>query len=703
VDFSRYSLNGGSWSSERASSTPIVLNNLSAGIVTVRVLGRSQYGYYQDATNAVSVSWTINATAFPTRITGTPATPTRERSATLNIAGTGVSAYRWTLNNGYYRPETNAPGTLALSITSSTAQSNLVSILGKTNGIWQSTNTPTTVLWSFDPLFAYSQGTLPCVRTIAATNIGTNVQHFKWDGLNDSGKLAAAGWYTARLTLVDQLGRTNFATRLVQLGTVSGTPTAVADATRGPKNPHVRGHWAVWQDQSSGNYEIYAQNLLSNSPILKVTSTTLNQENPHTDGRYVVWQGRQASGNWNLYMAGLQSNTTPRQLTFGATLDTINPVVEWPWVVYQRRQSTKTSAPWQLNAMNLLTGQTVAVWSSTQDQLDPDIQKGCVVWQDWRDVGAGEIYFKNLDTGEQRRITTNTFGQYHPVIEDNWIVWQDNRNGQVDLYGFDLLRNTEIRLTSTAENETRPYIDGSWVVCVEDTLGVLTGNLRLLHLPSLVTVPLTRSASYKEQPALANGKAIWLDTTNSLSSIQIVDIPALQGVFENRNAVAVTPSMVNYQKDAYTLLRQWNAQAQVLELTHYTALSPTVTAETAIWTNGAPTGVNFNLKAGDFLWMRFSGRNVLDLGTDTVGTINLTQGANVLSYAGYPSRCTAFKLLNQLGAAKALSIRMMDAQTGRWLVAQFQNGRPVGNDFQVPRVAVLVIDMAAPVSNFKPE
>lgn len=703
VDFYRYSLNGGAWSTERSSSTPLTLNNLPAGSCSLLVLGRSQYGYYQDATNAVAITWVVDPAAPATRVTGAPATPTRDRSAALSIAGTGVTAYRWTLNGGYFRPESNAPSILPLTTTSASALTNLVAIIGKAGGVWQSTNTPTTVSWLFDPLFAYSQGSLARVRTLVSTNIGTNMQHFTWDGLNDAGAGAAAGWYTARLTLVDQLGRTNFATRLIQLGTISGSPTAVADATRGPKNPHVRGRWAVWQDQSSGNFEIYAQDLLTNTAIVKVTSTVLSQENPRTDGRYVVWQGRQPSGNWNIYIADLASNRAPQQVTSGSTGDQINPAIEWPWIVYQSRPTASQSAPWQLRAFNLLTGLVVPVWTSTQDQLDPDIQKGRVVWQDWRDVGPGEIYFKNLDTGEARRITTNTFGQYHPVIADNWIVWQDNRNGQVDLYGFDFSRNAELRLTSSPENETRPFIDGPWVVSVEDSLGVLTGNLRLLHLPSQVTLPLTRSASLKERPALANGRAVWLDTTNSRSSVQIVDLPALQAVFHNRNAVAVTPSMASYQKDAFTLLSQWNAQAQVLEITHYTALSPTVTAETAVWTNGAPAGVNFLLTAGDFLWIKFVGRNVLDLGTDASGVINLPQGANVASYTGFPSRYSAYKLLNQLGAGNAQSVRMLDAQTGRWLVAQFQNGRPIGIDFDIPRVAVLVIDMAAPVNNFKPQ
>jgi hypothetical protein len=46
---------------------------------------------------------------------------------------------------------------------------------------------------------------------------------------------------------------------------------------------------------------------------------------------------------------------------------------------------------------------------------------------------------------------------------------------------------------------------------------------------------------------------------------------------------------------------------------------------------------------------------------------------------------------------------MLDSQSGRWLVAEVQNGRPIGVDFVVPRVAVLMLDLVNPVNNFQPQ
>ncbi|HET7625608.1 MAG TPA: hypothetical protein VFM25_10115 [Verrucomicrobiae bacterium] len=704
VDYYVYSLNGGAWSAEQPVSSPINLSALAPGSYTVSVLGRSQFGGYLDASNAVSVNWVVNPTAPATRVSGAPETPTRSANASLNISGNGVTDYRWTLNDSYYRPEAAAPGALAISPSSSTNEKFTVSVIGKINGVYQSTNTPTTVSWNFDPLFGYAQPGLSLVRSIGFTNIGTAAQNFVWDGRSDNGTPLPPGWYTVRLGISDQLGRTNFATRLVQIGNVAGDEATLADVSRGAKNPYARGRRAVWQDQSDGNWQIYARDLsVKNGPIEKLTNTTLSQENPRTDGRYVVWQGRQPNGNWDIYLKDLDGISAPQAITSTTAADEINPVIDWPWVVYQTRPLSNPNGAWNLEAQNLYTGQTFAVSPSSQDELDPDIQAGRVVWQDFRDVGPGEIYFKNLENGGQRRITTNTFGQYHPVISGNRIAWQDNRNGEVDIYGFDLLRNAEIPITSTPENETLPFIDGPWLVCQEDSLGPLTSNVRLIHLPSLNAVPITRTLTLKNAPSLAQGKAVWLDTQSNLSSVVTADLPALQGVFQNRNAVAVTESMVSYQHDAYTLLKLWHAEAGVQEISHYSSLVPQVVSETAYWNGGAPGGQNFTLSAGSFLWIKFDNSRVLDLGINNAGPLNLAAGINVFSYAGFPGSYSAFRLLDQLGVGNVRAVRMLDSASGRWVVAEVQNGRPIGDDFAIPNVAVLMLDMQNPVNNFTPQ
>jgi hypothetical protein len=46
---------------------------------------------------------------------------------------------------------------------------------------------------------------------------------------------------------------------------------------------------------------------------------------------------------------------------------------------------------------------------------------------------------------------------------------------------------------------------------------------------------------------------------------------------------------------------------------------------------------------------------------------------------------------------------MLDAESGSWAVAEVRDGKLVGNDFVIPNVAVLMLDMTSPIANWKPE
>lgn len=710
VDYFRYRLDGGAWSAEAPNTGVLSLSGLGAGAHTVEVLGRPNGGTYPPAGLAASVSWVVDPTAPATRVSGVPSSPTLLGDAALTVGGSGVTAYRWTVDDGFVRPATPVANPINLTLLG--AGEHTVKVFGQVGGVEQPA--PSIVRWTVDPAYGSDYATLRKVRTLSLPSVASGTQTFTWDGHDDLGVVVEPGLYTVRLTLSDRLGRTSYFTRLVRLGQMAGATQALAGAERGPRNPYARGRYAVWQDQSDGTSQIYAQDIVTaGATIRQITTGTRANENARTDGRYVVWQARQADGNWDIQIKDLLNPTVISSVTATPSVDETNPSVDWPWVVYQARPAANPSAPPQIHAINLVTHLEPVVWPGPLEQTDPDVQAGRVVWQDQRDVGQGEIYFRNLETGEQRRLTENEFGQYHPAIYGNMVAWQDNRNGQVDIYGYDLLRNTEVRITDTSENEARPYLDGSWLVCEEDSLGPLTGNLRLVHLPSLRAVPLTRSTTAKTRAALASGVAVWQDAEGTSTRLATATLPALQGVFQDQNAVVITATMATYQQTAFNLLRQWNAQAGVTSITRYTSLVPAVVAQTATFQGGALSGDDFPLVAGSFLWVRFDQRQLLDLGLDSGAPVNMSPGVNVLTHTRFPNGYTSFQLLRQLGLTTANAVRMLDAENGRWVVAEVrltpppEGGlpvpTPVGIDFRIPNVAVLFVELAANVNQWKPQ
>lgn len=699
VDFYKYRLNGAAWSAERTVATPLALTDLSE-TVTVDVLARSQHGAYPETAGALTVSWVVDATAAGFVVAGLPPVPTRYPVTSLTVSAPGVELYRWKPNDSFWRPEA-APGT-SFDLPLATAGQQTLGLIARRSGVWQLETSPSTWRWLYDPAYGSDLAALTKVysRTFSAVQ-GTTVA-FTWDGRNDAGVLQLPGWYTVRIRLADTLGNFTFVNRLVRIDELVAVPTALTALGAGAERPDARGPWLVWQERGSGTPNIRARNVGGGGgPILTLTSTTFNQENPRTDGRQAVWQGRRENGNWDIFFVDLTDPTHVVAITDTPAKNEINPVVDWPWIVFQTKDTSTPSAPWQLEAVNMETAQKISVNATAMDQLDPAIRAGRVVWQDFRDVGFGEIYFRDLETGEQRRLTNNGFGQYAPDIDGNWVVWQDNRHTQVEIYGFDLHRRTETRLTNTPANEARPRLASSWVIFTEDSAGVLSDNFVLLDLGTGRSVPLSRTTSKKSFGSIGSGQLFWQEGLTGTSVVNSAATPALQPVFRNYNSVALTPALVAKHANAYSLLSAWNAAAGVISLSRISSFAP-LTTETAAISGGTTTGTNFALVAGQFIWVRFNEGRLLDLGAASATPLNLPAGVSAFTHTRLPLGYTGHALARSLGLANVRGIRVLDPQDGNWRMLAVNAGAIVGPDFPVPDVAVVIVELINAVNGWSP-
>ena len=158
----------------------------------------------------------------------------------------------------------------------------------------------------------------------------------------------------------------------------------------------------------------------------------------------------------------------------------------------------------------------------------------------------------------------------------------------------------------------------------------------------------------------------------------------------------------NYQADAYTLLSLWNEQTGVTSITRYTSVLPTPVAETVNMVGGVPSGNNFALSSGSFLWVKFDSSKILDLGLNSCHPVDLLAGANVFSFACVPDHYSAYKLIRDLGMDKINAVRVLDSASGNWTVANVVNNSIVGDDFGIPTVSVLMIDMKSAQAGWKP-
>ena len=135
-------------------------------------------------------------------------------------------------------------------------------------------------------------------------------------------------------------------------------------------------------------------------------------------------------------------------------------------------------------------------------------------------VPAGRV---NIE-GESRILTTDAAAQTEPAISGGLVVFTDQRNGNADIYLYDLAAEGEERLTSGAQDEAQPDISGRTVVYTD--LGASTGGGDILGL-AIGGAPFVVAAdgeSSQTSPAIDGSLVAWEDWRDGNQEIYARDL-----------------------------------------------------------------------------------------------------------------------------------------------------------------------------------
>ncbi|MEM6348141.1 MAG: hypothetical protein AAF927_29945, partial [Bacteroidota bacterium] len=186
---------------------------------------------------------------------------------------------------------------------------------------------------------------------------------------------------------------------------------------------------------------------------------------------------------------------------------------------------------------------------------------------------------------------------------------------------------------------------------------------RVLNVDSAKSVQLTNVEATRKQAVIANGFIYWIEERGPDQLVN-APLPDLQPVFDNNNMVSLTAGLLGFHTDAYSVLRKWNEEAGVVSVSRYSQLLPQPVIETAALSSGTPTGPNFALQEGGFLWVEFDKAQVLDLGIGACAEVDLISGVNVVSFSCFPDDYSAYQLLAELGTDTVNAVRVLDAKAG---------------------------------------
>jgi len=125
---------------------------------------------------------------------------------------------------------------------------------------------------------------------------------------------------------------------------------------------------------------------------------------------------------------------------------------------------------------DMSTKEKTRITSDEEYQGMPEIWNNYIVWVDDRLIAEGkkEIYLYNLLTTEEKplNLTYAVSGGYSAIsFSDYNVIWTDNRNGNGDVYFYDVERDIERRITLNSNHQGGGKLDGNYVVWIDHRNG----------------------------------------------------------------------------------------------------------------------------------------------------------------------------------------------------------------------------------------
>jgi beta propeller repeat protein len=161
--------------------------------------------------------------------------------------------------------------------------------------------------------------------------------------------------------------------------------------------------------------------------------------------------------------------------------------------------------------------------TSTADQFDPATSGSYVVYSDRRN-GDADIYLYNLDTNTETQITLGGGDQLLPDIDGTKVVYTDFGTDNADIVVYDISTGQTTRLTNDPANQRNPAISGNRVVYEDDRNG--NYEIYLFDLTTMTETRLTNEPHIQRNPAISGSKAVWEDYCNGYGDIYMLDLAA---------------------------------------------------------------------------------------------------------------------------------------------------------------------------------
>ncbi|GAB4279625.1 MAG: hypothetical protein Kow0056_13030 [Coriobacteriia bacterium] len=161
------------------------------------------------------------------------------------------------------------------------------------------------------------------------------------------------------------------------------------------------------------------------------------------------------------------------------------------------------------------------VTSDPSHQLTPSISGDVFVWKDFRN-GNYDIYGYDMSEGAEFAVCTDPSLQLNPDVSGTKVVWQDFRNGNWDIYLYDLATGVETQLTSDPAAQQNPAISGRYVAWEDFRNG--NWDIYAYDLQTGTEIQVTDEPARQRGVDVSGSRVVWEDLRNGNWDVYLYDL-----------------------------------------------------------------------------------------------------------------------------------------------------------------------------------
>ena len=326
--------------------------------------------------------------------------------------------------------------------------------------------------------------------------------------------------------------------------TASASITEIRITTSGTaENPAIYSNNVVWQDFRNGNWDIYLYNL-STGGESRITNES-NQHSPDTYDNWIVWTDERDISTiegYEIYVFNLSTGDESKI----ANGDVADPAVYGSRILYM-----SSTADWHVEMYDISNREITVISDLLVVSSNPAIYNDKIVWSCRDTLGDANIYLRDLSTAKKIQISTSGKA-FNPDIYGNKIVWQDDRNGNFDIYMYDLSTRKETRITRNKSDSENPVIYENSIVWQDNRNG--NWDIYAYDLATRQQIHITEKSD-QVMPAIYDNKLVWTDYRNGnpdiyMGTISYLPVAAFTAPHTSGKA-PLTVKFIDRSKDAY--------------------------------------------------------------------------------------------------------------------------------------------------------